>query len=429
MREGNHMFNSKLRKNVIDNYNAAVEHYETNETNETSIVRKEKDLAELTERMLLDEYDSIRSDKVLSVPIAGLSALGVGVSSMIPALNTITHTITIPMEGVYKVANAELGDVLKMAKDGNFWGAIKTADNTSKMAKFQALDPLSATIKTAPQINPAIMIMAVALFSIEKELKNIEKIGKQILSFLEIEKESEIEADVKILMNIMEKYKHNWDNEYFVSSNHKLVLDIQRTARKNINSYQRKINEVFKGKNFVVPQNKVKSTLEDLQKKFKYYRLSLYTFSLASLEEIILSGNFKENYILSIKDEIKEMSQTYRNLFDKCSFYLEDIGNLAIETNVVKGIGVAGKAVGKFISNIPIVKEGKIDEFLQDKGEDLENSVEKKKKKYVVEFERISNPETSTLIEKMQDLIQIYNYTSEICFDKEKIYLINSSVK
>lgn len=28
MKEGNHMFNAKLRKNAIDNYNAAVEHYE-----------------------------------------------------------------------------------------------------------------------------------------------------------------------------------------------------------------------------------------------------------------------------------------------------------------------------------------------------------------------------------------------------------------
>ncbi len=27
MREGNHMFNAKLRKNAIDNYNAAVERY------------------------------------------------------------------------------------------------------------------------------------------------------------------------------------------------------------------------------------------------------------------------------------------------------------------------------------------------------------------------------------------------------------------
>lgn len=49
---------------------------------------------------------------------------------------------------------------------------------------------------------------------------------QQIMSFLETEKESEIEADVQTLSDLMEKYKYNWDNEYFISSNHKLVLDI-----------------------------------------------------------------------------------------------------------------------------------------------------------------------------------------------------------
>ena len=45
--------------------------------------------------------------------------------------------------------------------------------------------------------------------------------------------------------------------------------------------------------------------------------------------------------------------------------YLEKLGNDRVEANVVKGIG---KAVGKWIGGIPLVKEGPVDEFLQDKG-------------------------------------------------------------
>ena len=51
------------------------------------------------------------------------------------------------------------------------------------------------------------MMMAVALFSIEQQLGNIAEMEKQILSFLEIEKESEIEADVETLTSIIKKYK------------------------------------------------------------------------------------------------------------------------------------------------------------------------------------------------------------------------------
>lgn len=395
-----------------------------NHSNEVEVVRTENDLVELTAGMLLDARATIYNGKTLSVPITELSTLGAGVSSLIPALNTVTQTTTFATEGLYQLANAGVGDVLKIAKNGNFWGAFKTADGASKFAQLQAAGPLSATTTTAAAINPAIMLMAVALFSIEKELGNIAEMEKQILSFLEVEKEAEIEADVETLMNIVTKYKLNWDNEHFVASNHKLVLDIQRTARKNMNAYQKKVNEVLKAKQFIVAQNKVNSTLADLEKKFKYYRLSLYTFSLASLMEIMLSANFKEEYISGIKDEIREMSQTYRDLFGECSVRLEKMGDSALEANVVKGLGTAGETIGKFIGNIPLVKKGPVDEFLQDKGAQLKSNAIVMEKKSVGAFAAIGNPGTAMLVEKMQDMVQIYNHTLQICFDKEKIYLV-----
>ena len=140
--------------------------------------------------------------------------------------------------------------------------------------------------------------------------------GKQILSFLETEKESEIEADVETLINIINKYKFNWDNEHYVSNNHKLVLDIQRNARKNMNTYQKKVNEIINSKQIIVAQSKINSILLHLERNFKYYRLSLYAFSMASLLEIMLSGNFMEEYIAGIMDEIKKnVSNLQRDIF------------------------------------------------------------------------------------------------------------------
>ena len=162
-------------------------------------------------------------------------------------------------------------------------------------------------------------MMAAALFSIEQKLGAIGKMQRQIISFLEIEKESEMEADVEMLSSIISKYKTNWDNEHFVASNHKLVLDIQRTARKNMNGYQKKVAEALNAKKLVIAQNQINSALKNLQKKFKYYRLSLYTFSMASMMEIMLSGNFKEEYIRGIKEEIEKLSSEYRDLFGQCS--------------------------------------------------------------------------------------------------------------
>lgn len=395
-----------------------------NRSEDVEVVRAENDLIEFVEGILLDARADISSQNTLSVPIAELATLGAAVSSLIPALHTVTQTTTVGAQGLYILANAGVGDVLKAAKNGNFWGALKTAEGTSKLAQLQAAGPLSASTTTVMPVDPATMLMAVALYSIERQLGNIAEMEKQILLFIELEKESEVEADIETLMNIITKYKLNWDNEHFVASNHKMVLDIQRTARKNMNAYQKKVNEVLGSKQLIDAQAKVNSMLKTLEKTFKYYRLSLYTFSLASLLEIMLSGNFKEEYISGLRDEIRCLSERYRELFGQCSIYLEKMSNSAIETNALKVIGSAGKAVGKFIGSIPVVKEAPIDEFLQDSGAQLRSNALRIEKKAVREFAAIHNPGTGVFVEKMNDLIRIYNHTSQICFDENKIYLV-----
>lgn len=386
-------------------------------------VNGEGALIEVSQEILQDTRSSLESRNSMSVPIAELATLGTGVSSLVPALNTVTQTTTIAADGLYRLANAEVGDALKVAKNGNFWGAFKTADGGSKFAQLQAAGPITATTKSVAALNPATMMMAVAVFSIEQELGQIEEMQKQILSFLEIEKKSEIEADVETLMGIIRKYKMNWDNEHYVSSNHKMVLDIQRTARKNMLTYQKKVAEIIGKKQMIVSQINVKQVFTDLEKKFKYYRLSLYTFALSSFMEIMLSGNFKETYIEGIKEEIQEMSEVYRSLFDKSSRYLEKMGNSAVETNVLKGIGMAEKAVGKFIGNIPLIKEGTVDEFLQEGGTHLEKDAAGMEKDIVHRFASISYPGTRVFMDKMDDMIQIYNHTEQIFFDEKKFTL------
>ncbi|MBQ8495934.1 MAG: hypothetical protein IJ489_00560 [Clostridia bacterium] len=304
-------------------------------------------LMEIADGLLFDARAEIVEQNSLSVPIAELATLGIGVSSLLPALRTVTQTTTINTTGLYQLANQAVGDTLKVAKNGNFWGAYKTSTGASKFAQLQPVGPLSATTASVAAINPATMMMAVALFSIEQKLGEIEEM-----------------------------------------------------------------------------QNQINSTLKDLQKKFKYYRLSLYTFSMASMMEIMLSGNFKEDYIDDIKEEIEKLSFVYRDLFAQCSIYLEKISKISVETNLLKGIGTASKAVGKFIGSIPFVKEGQVDEFLQDSAKCIKSNAKELEMSAISVFSEISNPETRVFIDRMEDMIRIYNHTEKICFDDKKIYLI-----
>ena len=382
------------------------------------------ELIEVTNGILMEVRSDLLEKASFSIPIAQLATLGTGVSSLMPTLHTMTQTTTVNTQGLYRLANAGVGDTLKIARNGNFWGAFKRANGTSKFAQLQSAEPLTAASTTTLPINPATMLMAVALFSIEQKLDRIAEMQKQILTFLEIEKESEIEADVETLVSMISKYKYNWDNEQYLQSNHKLVLDLQRTARKNMLSYQKLVTTVLNSRQTIVAQMQVKATLKDLLKKFKYYRLSLYTFSLASLLEIMLGGNFKEEYITNIKEEIEALSMTYRDLYSKCSKYLKKLSNSALDASLLKGIGNASNAIGKLISTIPKIKDGQVDEFLLDSGELLKNNAVGMEQSVIKAFSEISDPGANLFTEKMQDMILIYNHTADICFDDKQIYLV-----
>lgn len=384
----------------------------------------EAELVEIADGILLDTRASLENKTSMTMPIAQLATLGAGVASLLPAFRTVTQTTMVAADGLYRLANAGVGDVLKVAKNGNFWGAFKTADGASKFAQLQAAGTTTATSDAVMPIDPATLMMAVALFSIEQKLGSIAEMQEQILSFLAIEQESEIEADIETLSSMMTKYKFNWDNEHFIASNHKMVLDIQRTARKHLNAYQKQVAEAISSKKLFVSQSKVNEALADLLRKFKYYRLTMYTFSMASFIEIMLSGDFKEENVRLVKEEIEKMSATYRDLFGECSIFLERLSDSSVETNVLKGLGAASKAVGKFIDGIPKIREGQVDEFLQDSGAKMQDNADRMERKVIEAFAEISNPGVWVFVEKLNDMIQIYGRTTEICFDDKQIYLI-----
>ena len=388
---------------------------------------KQNELLKVTDAMLMNMGIEPAKRQTMSVPISSLASLGAAVSSIAPALRTVTETTTVNTQGLYALANAGVGDALKVAKNGNFWGAFKTADGASKFAQFQQVGPISTSTVTTLPINPATIMMAAALHSIEQKLDKIEEMQQQIIDFLVCENESQIEADVRMLSGIITKYKFNWDNEHYVAGNHKMVLDIQRTELKNMRLYQKQVSILLEKKQLLVVQNNIESTFADMQKKFKYYRMALYTYSLASLLEIMLGGNFKEEYIGTVKTEIEQLATDYRSIFEKASGRLEQLGKGAIDTKLLKGLGTAGQAVGKFIGMVPGACRGPVDELLQESGVRLTDKACSLEEKAVHEFAFLGDPGISVLTERMNDMVQIYNHTEHICFDREHIYFVGET--
>ena len=54
----------------------------------------------------------------------------------------------------------------------------------------------------------------------------------------------------------------------------------------------------------------------------------------------------------------------------------------------------------------------------------LDKSASKMIESTLAAFAEMSNPHISVFTDKMDDLIQIYNHTEVICFDKDRLWLV-----
>lgn len=381
-------------------------------------------LMEVSEVLLADTANRINSSETLSVPIVELASLGGVVASLVPLINKSTK----PTEGVagkiYQVVNAGVGDSLKKAQNGNNWGALKTADGKSKFAQLKEVSPAEIGSKAGMAIDPATMMMAVALFSIEQELGKIEETQKQILSFIQEDKEAQVEGDIDVLMSTMREYKYNWNNEKYNQNHAMQALDIKRKAVHNIRFYKKQVTDIQDKSHFVVGNATIDSVNIQLQDALRYYRLSLYTYSLASFMELMLLGNYQEKNITEVKSTIENYSLEYREVFTSCSSYLESVAKGSVEKAAVTGLGVVENTLGNIIGSIPIVKEGQVDEWLLKNASQHKEIAVGMEKGVLEQFASVANPGTSIFVDKLDEMIRIYNHTEQIYCDDKKIYLV-----
>ena len=376
------------------------------------LLMSEKNVLALGEQFLLDTKTDITKVRCEKMPLEKMASLGASVASIMPLLQSLNQSKTGTGK-LYRLVNNSFGDKLKQASDGTFWGALRKNSGGSKMAKFQEVPSLG--------VDPTTMLIAVALYSFEQQIGKIYEMEQQILSFLENEKESQIEADIISLNSTMKEYTVNWDKELFVQGHYQKTLIIKRNAEKNIISYQKDISKLIQSEDFLVMD--VDTKIDNLKKQFTYYRMSLYIYSLASLMEIMMLGDFREENILRVKEEIENRSAEYRDIFTKSSAYIETMEEKEVSSNIMKGLATVSQAMGSFIGGIPFVKEGPVDEWLIENGESIHHNIEMEKKKKLSILSYMSNPGTQLFSEKLKDINDIYNHTTGICVDDKNLYL------
>ena len=392
------------------------------EQKENQIILNEEDhkenhsLVEMNNYMLSDVRKEALSKNTYSLSLSKLSEISPITVSTANNIKTIMEQNPKTSGQLYRITNLGKSDSLKAMRDGKtFWGSIKKIDGSSTMAKLKEVNP-----NNVMALDPTVMMMSVALAGIEQELGEIKELSKKIFSFLEHEKESEIESDLELLNRSISDFRFNLEDEKYLINNHKQVMDIKRTANKNMLFYKKEIKDDLSKDKLFTTNNSMTSIIEDIQKKFRYYRLSLYIYSFSTFMEILLLGNYKNDYLLNKKKELDELDNEYSQVFNNALEYVKKNANKTLEGNVLSGLGSAGKAIGSLAEKVKIKN---VDNWLNEKGDNLKQSGQNIKDDFATKFGDMKESNSRPFINQIEKVDCIYNKTKEIYFDKENIYL------
>lgn len=385
--------------------------------------KRSADIAENAECMLAETNIDMNDINAVKIPIASLAALGGGIFSLLPSLRRISTVLEYENEGLYRCIfpNGIKGQLA--VKDGMNLGTIINEKGIAVQARWQKVAPQTVSTSTAVPFNPAMLMMGAALISIDKKMDSLIETERQVLSFLQEDKEASIEGDLKTLTTIINEYKLVWDDTAYTTTHCQIAADIKRTAEGNMAFYQKQVDDIINTNKALFLQTFVDSKQNELQKRFRYYRLSLYTYAFASFVEVMLQGNFAEDYLDLVRQTIIARAEEYTQKYETCHDLLCSLSSASLDHTVIKGIGIAEKSIGSFIGSIPLVKNGSVDEWLKKNGHALEEIGDRIGTETLKQFETIKDPGCALFTENLENVGMFINHTQDIYIDRDNVYL------
>lgn len=346
-------------------------------------------------------------------PIENAAALGVAFQ---PLMQLISYASgAAGQSGLYFV-NTQGKTMFKSG--GKYIGSLK--DSAGLVGGGQAR-------MTQIPLDPTMLCMAVAIMAVEKKLDAIHEAQKEILAFLEMKEEAKLKGNLNALADVLNNYKFNWENEKYKDHKHILVQDIKREAEQSIILYREQITKSLDKKSLLHSNQEVKADLNKAMLKFNDYQLALYTFSFSSFLEVMLLENFDTNYLNSIIGKIKEYTDDYTGLYDKCYEKLEKDSKTSLEGYALKGLSKISSGAGKLVEKIPVISKSQLDENLIKAGNALQNIDSNRMQNTMRLLAGGKIDYISSFVENIRTIDVLYNQPMQLMFDSENIYVAQIS--
>ncbi len=371
------------------------------------------------------------------IPLAGLASMGAAFAQLPESARTVVQTVTknvatnetlfvgINPKGIQGFlradANGTVGNIMQINAQGK--------QVIAGRMRFKPVDgiPMNETISTVMPVDPMLMVVAIALMTIEQKLDGIQKSVEEVLQFLKLEKQSVQRGNLNMLAEIMEEYKHNCHNEQFCLSRLQAVLAIKKDSHRDILFYQEQVEAELQKQKVLHGAKDSQDLLDAVSYQFAEYQLACHLYAYSSFLDIMLQGNFDAAAIESVTEKMINLSKRYEALYSDCHAQIAKYHRSAIEAQIIGGIGLATKGLGKAIAAVPIIREGPVDEALISAGDSIGKFNRDAVQKKLQVFETFEVTRMEPFIENLQSVNMMHNTENAMITDGTHLYLLQSA--
>lgn len=356
-------------------------------------------------------------DSAIKIPFGEIASLGMLIDSILKS----SRSANMVAEGIYKVVLPQGAKALKTLKNGKIVGAFAKMNNGgSKPAELIPVDG----IETAAFNDPELIAVAIALFEINRKFESIQRTQQEMFEYLRQKDEAKRRGNLEILVDILENYHFNIDNDTYKTNKHILVQDIRKDAEQDIIFFKEQIVSIFEDKELIDLDAATEKRALKILSLLKDYQIAVYLFSFSSFLEALLLENYNKEYLNAVAKKIDDRSIEYRKIYTAAYNQLEGQGRGTLEQQLLEIFSGAGSYLGKAIEKTPVGDITPIDEALIGMSKNLDRI---KKSQIHVLMENMPSAkvvDVKPFVEGIVNVNKLFNKKAEILTDGKAIYLL-----
>ena len=306
-------------------------------------LRKQETSRQLAKmEMLVEPVDKpMWLNKAIKVPIGEIATLGAAFVSLSDTFRTVTQTAGISNGGTLMRAFWEDGSPVSISQLSSFKSGAGSLGSgmvggSFRQAHFVSASPQALTTTATLPVDPATLALAIATQQVNQKLDAIQKTVDDMFEYMRERDKAEMCGNLQTLVDLINNFGLNMDNEMYVSNAHMKVLDIMQRARQDMVFLRGRTEKKLLEKPPVELRGMVEARLDAVLDTLKDYQLSLYMFAFASFLEPMLSENYKREKLEGISRSIEAESTRYREMYTRVYDAIEGArGRLSIPRSSV----------------------------------------------------------------------------------------------